>query len=73
MATMTHPTRNIRIDYQDTIAGYRGTLTDEAGDETPVKGTWALGPALSFATHTHTTPNGFEAGDYVVVCGHWQI
>lgn len=60
-------------DIHERIDGYHGTLRHPDGRTEPVRGTWALGVPLSWYNHTHTTDTGFQAGDYIVVCGHWQI
>ena len=59
-------------EIRDTVSGYRGTWHKPDGSTVPVDGTWALGTPLSWKYHTHTTPDGFRAGEYIVICGPWQ-
>lgn len=72
--TIQHPNRpDVRIeDIRDGIFGYTATL-HEGTKQTPLTGTWALGVPLSWSRYTHTTPSGFRAGEYVNICGSWQI
>lgn len=45
------------------IDGYHGVYTDKNGNRHKVKGTFALGPTLSWYN---------ETGDYMVICGSDQ-
>ena len=57
----------------DEIDGYHGIWRKPNGETVPVKGTWALGPSLSWFYETRVTETGFQCGEYIMVCGHWQV
>jgi hypothetical protein len=69
---LTHKKTGDTIEnLREWIGGYKADWHHD-GKVEEVDGTFALGAALSFVAHTHTTPNGFRAGRYICIEGTWQ-
>ena len=64
---------NKLIDIKDNFYGYTATWIDRNGNAAMVHGTFALGVPMSWSKNTHVTETGFQCGEYVNICGHWQV